>query len=61
MASSTTTTQTLHCTQLYFFVSDWMASNRLKLNLSKPEIPWCTPANVAGYLTRLQYLGTWLY
>jgi len=28
--------------QLYFFISEWMASNRLKLNPSKSEFQWYT-------------------
>ena len=46
-----------HCytndTQLYFFISEWMASNRLKLNPSKSEFLWFTIPRVAVYLTTL--------
>src|SRR6218665_174320 len=46
-----------HCytndTQLYFFISEWMASNRLQLNPSKYEFLWFTTPRVAVYLTTL--------
>jgi len=41
--------------QLYFFISEWMASNRLKLNPSKSEFLLVSPS------IWLQYLRTWWY
>jgi len=39
---TTSSTAAIQIIQLVFFISEWMASNRLKLNPSKFEFLWCT-------------------
>ena len=46
--------------QFYFLISEWMASNRLKLNPSKSEF-LLAHSHPASPSTWLQYLRTWWY